>query len=132
MRITKGLFRVKKSLDGKYTTRTKGKIKIHFNPSFSGMAYVQLGNKENLIQFHNAINHQHIPEFSSRHIPWQHYDWLLAWRPVVQLFDERMRETTSQNKLLLVGMIPPQPPAEPLNRSYTSKLNNYRKRIGDR
>jgi len=125
MSMTKVLFNSKCK---EYTTRTKGKISIHFNPHFANLPYVQIGNKENLIQFYEAINYKHRPEFIKRHIPWQHYNWLLAWRPIAIKFDERMREITSQNKNLLEGMIPNQPPAEPLDLHSQTKLDDYKRR----
>lgn len=110
-----------------HTTRTMGKISIHFNPGFSTLAYVEIAGKENLRQYYPAIQHGNINLFIDHKIPWQHYEWLLAWRPVVEMFDERMREITSQNKTLLIDMIPNKPPAEPFNPATRAKLNNYKK-----
>ena len=107
-------------------------IRIHFNPGYSNIPYIEIRGKENLIQYYEAISNKHINLFTDHKIPWQHYNWILAWRPVAEMFDQRYREVTSQSPALLIGMIPEQPPAEPLNGNGISKLHNYRKRIGDR
>lgn len=110
-----------------HTTRTMGKISIHFNPGFSTLAYVEIAGKENLRQYYEAIQNTSVLSFISHKIPWQHYNWLLTWWPVIIRFQQHMEEVTSQSKALLVDMIPNNPPAEPLSRAGQAKLNNYKK-----
>ena len=113
------------------TTITRGKIKIHFNSEFSSNVYISIPKHENLIDYYSSLTGKYREIFYEAGIPWQHYHWILSWEPVVGLFGARMMEKTSQSKLLLCNIIPKQPPAEPLTTENLTRLDKYRKFIGD-
>lgn len=114
-------------MNNKRIKRTKGKITIYFDPKKSEIPFVNIASDKHVEHYYVTTRYKNLLTFKQHNIPWQHVQWLLAWKPIIDLiYDKTALVKSSRNPADLVHLVPRKPPAEPLGQTGNKKITQYK------